>query len=288
MLFDIRGRRKRFIQVIYVSLALLMGGGLIFFGIGSGLNGGGLFDAIGIGGSGSTSDPQFDNQIERAQETLESDPEDEKALLSLAEAHFLRAQTGIEVDEQGRQTVTEEAESDYAASIEAWETYLDTKPKEPDDATAALVLKAYGYTISLDDLPAELKTEVQGAYETANVIAEAQPSFGTYLTLTQTALLAGEEEAAKEAEKKTLAEAPDEASKTAAKSQIASSEQQAEFVQKYIEGKAPVAAEGPNPLSGLGGGLAPTDPAAAGETAPVPEPSGAGDSGSGDGGGKKK
>src|SRR5688572_30682683 len=111
MLFDIRGRRKRFIQVIYVSLALLMGGGLIFFGIGSGLNGGGLFDAIGIGGSGSTSDPQFDNQIERAQETLSSNPEDEKALLSLAEAQFLKAQTAIEVDEQGRQTITEEAES---------------------------------------------------------------------------------------------------------------------------------------------------------------------------------
>ena len=276
MLFDIRGRRKRFIQVIYVALAVLMGGGLVLFGIGGGTSGG-LLDGLGISGGGSSSDPQFDDRIERAQTTLETSPDDEKALLSLAEAHFLKAQTELEVDEQGRQTVTEEAESDYTAAIEAWETYLDTKPEKPDDSVAALVLRAYGYTLSLDDLPAELKTEVKGAYEAANVVAEAQPSFGTYLTLTQTALLAGEDKAAKEAEKKTFAEAPDETSKSAAKSQIASAKRQAVVVQQYIEGKAPAtAAEGPNPLSGLGGGLAPTDPAAGAEPAPVPEPTGGG------------
>ena len=276
MLFDIRGRRKRFIQVIYVALAVLMGGGLVLFGIGGGTSGG-LLDGLGISG-GTSSDPRFDDRIERAQETLETSPDDEKALLSLAEAHFLKAQTELEVDEQGRQSVTEEAQADYVAAIEAWETYLATKPEKPDDSVAALVLRAYGFTISLDDLPSELKTEVKGAYEAANVVAESQPSFGTYLTLTQAALLAGEEKAAKEAEKKTLAEAPDESSKTAAKSQIASAKQQADVVQKYIEGKAPTTAEGPNPLSGIGGGLAPTDPAAPTEPAPapVPEPTGGG------------
>jgi tetratricopeptide (TPR) repeat protein len=259
-----------------VALAVLMGGGLVLFGIGGGTSGG-LLDGLGISGGGTSSDPQFDDRIERAQATLETSPDDEKALLSLAEAHFLRAQTELEVDEQGRQTVTEEAQSDYAAAIEAWETYLGTEPEKPDDSVAALVLRAYGYTISLDDLPSELKTEVKGAYEAANVVAQSQPSFGTYLTLTQTALLAGEDKAAKEAEKKTLAEAPDESSKTAAKSQIASAKQQAVVVQKYIEGKAPTTAEGPNPLSGLGGGLAPTDPAAGAEPPPVPEPTGGGD-----------
>ena len=43
MLFDLRGRRKRFIQVIYATLAVLMGGGLVFFGIGSDVSGG-LFE----------------------------------------------------------------------------------------------------------------------------------------------------------------------------------------------------------------------------------------------------
>ena len=55
MLFDVRGGRRRVIQVIYLSLAILMGGGLVLFGIGGNVSGG-LFDAIGgsNGGGGST------------------------------------------------------------------------------------------------------------------------------------------------------------------------------------------------------------------------------------------
>ena len=46
MLFDLRGRgRRRTVQVIYLSLAILMGGGLVLFGIG-GATSGGLIDAI--------------------------------------------------------------------------------------------------------------------------------------------------------------------------------------------------------------------------------------------------
>ena len=46
MLFDLRGRgRRRAVQVIYLSLAILMGGGLVLFGIG-GATSGGLFDAF--------------------------------------------------------------------------------------------------------------------------------------------------------------------------------------------------------------------------------------------------
>ena len=51
MLFDLRGRgRRRTVQVIYLSLAVLMGGGLVLFGIGGGTNES-LFDAIGGNGS---------------------------------------------------------------------------------------------------------------------------------------------------------------------------------------------------------------------------------------------
>ena len=46
MLFDLRGRgRRRFVQGIYLGLAILMGGGLILFGVGAGTNGG-LLDAF--------------------------------------------------------------------------------------------------------------------------------------------------------------------------------------------------------------------------------------------------
>jgi hypothetical protein len=287
MLFDIRGRRKRVIQVIYVGLAVLMGGGLIFFGIGGGTNGG-LFDAIGIGGDGGSSDPQFDNRIERAEEDLAANPKDEKALLALAETHYLKAQTALEVDDQGRQTITDEAKSEYADAIDAWETYLDTKPKDPDDSTAALILNAYLFTTTTDDLPSDFEDKVQGAYEAAKVVADAQPSFGTYLQLTQAALYAGEDEVAKQAEKKTYAKAADEASKSAAKGQIAQAKQQAVLIKQFVKGGSATAAEGPNPLQDLGGGvdLGTTDPATGTPTTPAPPPEPTG--GDAAGGEKKK
>jgi hypothetical protein len=46
MLFDLRGRhRRRAVKVLYVGLALLIGGGLILFGVGAGTGGGGLLNA---------------------------------------------------------------------------------------------------------------------------------------------------------------------------------------------------------------------------------------------------
>src|SRR3954465_1265706 len=54
MLFDLKGKRRRFVQATYLSLAVLMGGGLVLFGIGGGTNGG-LLDTIRGKGSRSTS-----------------------------------------------------------------------------------------------------------------------------------------------------------------------------------------------------------------------------------------
>jgi len=34
MLFDLHGRRRRVVQATYLALAVLMGGGLVLFGVG--------------------------------------------------------------------------------------------------------------------------------------------------------------------------------------------------------------------------------------------------------------
>ena len=76
MLFDLRGRgRRRTVQVIYLSLAILMGGGLVLFGIGGGTNGG-LFDAIG-GGSGSSAN--VDAVFQKRLDTYNQQPEGQPA-----------------------------------------------------------------------------------------------------------------------------------------------------------------------------------------------------------------
>src|SRR6188472_3007431 len=96
MLFDLQGKRKRFVQVIYAFLALLIGGGLVLFGIG-GAGNGGLLDAFGIG-DGSVS---YEKELDSANEVLASKPKDEQALLKLTKFEFLTGQGARETADNG-------------------------------------------------------------------------------------------------------------------------------------------------------------------------------------------
>jgi hypothetical protein len=251
MLFELGGKRKRLIQVIYVCLAGLMFIALVGFGIGGATGGGGIFDAFGIGGGDTVSNPQYDQQIERAEAALQTDPKDEKALLLLARTHFLAAQSAVEVDEQGRQTITDDALSDFGASTDAWERYLATKPKQPDDGVAALMIRAYATSAGVD--PTTLENDLNQAFKAAQIVAEAKPSVGTDTQLATYAYLAGEDEAGAEAEKRALAEAPDSATKSQIKSQVAQAKQQGAAIAKALEKSAPDESQLQNPLGGLGG-----------------------------------
>src|SRR5918996_2228973 len=98
MLFDLRGRgRRRTVQAIYLSLAILMGGGLVLFGIG-GNTSGGLFDAIngggGSGDGGSSVDKVAQQRIDTYNKRLTANPRDEASWLGMATVRFQVANTG--------------------------------------------------------------------------------------------------------------------------------------------------------------------------------------------------
>src|SRR3982750_84414 len=77
MLFDLRGRgRRNTIKVIYVALALLMGGGLVLFGIG-GNTSGGLVDAITNSDGGTDSGSgRYEKRARGAQAAIARNPKD--------------------------------------------------------------------------------------------------------------------------------------------------------------------------------------------------------------------
>src|SRR3954447_7577339 len=83
MLFDLRGAgRRNTVRVIYLGLAVLMGGGLVLFGVGGNV-GGGLLDAVkGNGGSGSGQ--TFEKRIQNLEKKLKVDPRDAKSWAALA------------------------------------------------------------------------------------------------------------------------------------------------------------------------------------------------------------
>lgn len=258
MLFELGGRRKRFIQVIYVFLALLLGGGLVLLGIGGDANGG-LLDAVGLGNSSqSTTDSATEDDIEKAEAALATDPNDQRALLILARSQYISGQQALEVDEQGVPTLTEDAIAGFEASTDAWERYLETKPQKPDDEVATVVFQAYSNLAFAQDDPASIQQTLEGATETAEIVAEAQPGPNSYLQLATYAYLSGDTELGASAGKEAAAEA-DEASLGTVKTQLKQAEQQGKAIQKQLAAQAPTEEDLQNPLQGLGatGGTTP-------------------------------
>src|SRR6478609_3893961 len=99
MLFDLRGRgRRRTVQAIYLSLAILMGGGLVLFGIGGATNGG-LIDAIQGNGSSTSAGDTFNKRVAALQKRVQANPSDSRAWAQLADIRFQAATTGANYDQ---------------------------------------------------------------------------------------------------------------------------------------------------------------------------------------------
>ena len=257
MLFDLQGRRKNVIRVIYAFLALLMGGGLVLLGIGGDASGG-LLNAVGLGDDGSTSaDPAFERQIDSANETLASNPNDEKALLILARVHYLAGNNAIETDEQGATTLTEDTITEYNSADDAWQKYLATNPKKVDDGVASLMVQLYASLAGTDPSATVLQQQLDSAVEAAQIVAEARPSLGTNTTLATYAYIAGDTKLAEQARKDALAAAPDSATKQQVTQQLDQAEAQGKAIAKSIAKSAPDQEQLENPLGGLGGSAAP-------------------------------
>ena len=192
MLFDLRGRgRRRTVQVIYLTLAILMGGGLILFGIGGGTNGG-LFDAIGGSGSSSTStDTVFKKRLAAYERQLQANPQDTAALIGLTKLHFGNASTGENFN-QTQNAYTEKGLAELRQASASWQRYLATNPKKPDPSTANLMVQVYG--------PNGLKQYDQAVTALEAVIADRKETANLYAQL---AILAA---GAKQDRKSTLAE----------------------------------------------------------------------------------
>src|SRR4051794_23251689 len=99
MLFDLRARgRRRTIQVIYLFLALLMGGGLVFFGIG-GNTSGGFFDAFKSNNGSSSSDSALTKKVQALEKRVQAHRSNAAAWAALPRAQYQVAVLGDNYDE---------------------------------------------------------------------------------------------------------------------------------------------------------------------------------------------
>ena len=185
MLFDLRGRgRRRTVQGIYVTLAVLMGGGLVLFGIGGSVSGG-LLDAIGVTNRGerqSGGNDALTRLEQQAERRVRSNPRDAAGWALLTRTRFQLAGQGENYDQRSS-TFTPKGRRQLAGAAQAWERYLALDPRRPDVDVARLMVQGYG--------PAGLNQPSRGV-RTAEIVADAQPSPQTYFQLTLYAYAAGQ------------------------------------------------------------------------------------------------
>ena len=217
MLFDLRGRgRRRTVQAIYLGLAILMGGGLVLFGIGGATNGG-LIDAIQGNGSTTSAADTFTKRVNSLEKRTQANPQDARAWAELADVRFQTATSGANYDQStGAYTAKGKAQLRQAAA--AWQRHLALSPEKPNQRVAGEMVTTYGAT-GLRNYPEAVKA--------LEFVIDATPK-PTYQTYAQLAVLA---HGAKQTRKEKLAteKAADLAPKGQAKTvrdQIKAAEQQ--------------------------------------------------------------
>ncbi len=141
MLFDLRGRGRRgTVRVIYIGLALLMGVGLVGFGIGGGFGGGGLFSAAteNEGANGAT----FASQIKKYKKLTQQQPSNVSAWEDLVKAQLHEAGNEGYVTRSGE--VTSKGKELYAQAAQSWSSYMALNPSKPNAELAQLMVSVYG------------------------------------------------------------------------------------------------------------------------------------------------
>jgi hypothetical protein len=140
MLFDLRGRgRRRTVQVIYIGLAMLMGVGLIGFGIGGGFGGGGLLTAASNNeGGGSAS---FASQIKKYQKLVAKQPSDANAWEGLTNAQLHEAGGEAFVRES---KLTSKGKELFSQIAQSWNSYLALNPPKPNVTLAKEMVRVFG------------------------------------------------------------------------------------------------------------------------------------------------
>ena len=192
MLFDLRGRRRRAVQVTYLMLALLMGGGLVLFGVGGDVSGG-LVDAF-KGGGGSSGDSALNDQIEKQEKRLQANPRNEVVLQALVRNYYAKA---TQTRESGT-AFPPEAKDDLRKAGAYWTRYASVADK-PNPATAGFALQIYD---------ASALNKPKEAQKAASILAEAGNDTASYLRLVSYAARAGDTRTADLAGQKAVDLAP--------------------------------------------------------------------------------
>jgi hypothetical protein len=145
VLFDLRGRgRRRTVQGIYLGLAVLMGGGLVLFGVGGNVSGG-LLDALKTNQSTNGGSDVFQKRLDTAEKRVVAQPKNATAWADVVKLRFQVAGTGDSYDNTTG-AFTPKGKLKLQSVDQAWNRYVDLNPKKIDTTAANYMVQAYAPT----------------------------------------------------------------------------------------------------------------------------------------------
>ena len=195
MLFDLRGRRRRAVQATYLTLAVLMGGGLVLFGIGGDVSGG-LFDAFSDRSSTGSASEDLQERIDQREERLSTNPQNEAILKALIRDYHALAGAQLPT---GAVEYPEEAKDELSQAGEYWQRYLEVEDGDPDASLARVALTLYDQGAL---------NQPEGVAAAVRIVPEAGNSTDLYLGLVARAAAAGDKRTANLAAQKAVDLAP--------------------------------------------------------------------------------
>ena len=168
MVFDIRGRRRYVVKVVYALLAILMAASL--FLVTGAIN---LNSIFGTASSGESATKSFEEQATRIEAKLAKTPEDEDLLLNLTRTRVNIANSMITNGAgESEADLVQEVKQELAQMSEDWSKYLKVAD-EPSPGLAIQVQPALFQVAELSSSSAEAMENLVAANEAQEILAES-------------------------------------------------------------------------------------------------------------------
>jgi hypothetical protein len=261
MVFDIRGKRRAVVKVVYAILALLMGLSL-FLLAGPGI--GNLFNSGGESGNGAQ---VYEEQAARLERKLVKTPEDAALLSNLVRARLNAGNQLVEQSSEGQTVLTTETITQYQQASDAWTKYTKAT-NEPSAGTAALIVQPLVTLAETGGSVGDFEANIAAAAEAQEIVTQQRPSLNSWSTQAIYTYFTFDYPAAEKAEAEAIKLADSKSQRETLETQLAEYKKQAkkvqgEFKQQEAASKQAQSAGGENaakealqnPLGGLGGSL---------------------------------
>jgi hypothetical protein len=253
MVFDIRGRRRHVVKVVYAILAILMAASL--FLVTGAVNIGSI---LGTSSSGETAASSLETQAQNIEAKLVKSPGDENLLANLTRTRINVANAMITGGAGESQSGVEEVEQQLALASEDWSKYVAAS-SEPSAGIAIQVSPALFQLAKLSSNSEEALENIKAATEAQKIVAEARPSLNSYSTLAFYTLFAQEDKAAEAAMKKSTTYATTKFERESLENKFEEVEKNAKEFGKQLKAEKATKSKSAgketleNPLQGLGG-----------------------------------